>query len=629
MKNFKKVSVIFKTPRDKGIFELDLLLKPKYNYTTEGLVLERMIELYGEDVEVIYWREKTEITKVDKQCNYPATLLCDFYKISHREQYPQNTEKIYASWTPRTSRIKGIDKVVFFGLQAFVKEYLIDYFNKNFFNRPLEDVVAEYERVLKYTLGKEEVDSSHIMALHELGYLPIKISALEEGTLVPVRVPMFTIENTVPEFFWVTNYLETLMSCMLWQPMTSATISLQYRQLLEKYAKETNGDTSAVPFQGHDFSMRGMSSLDSAKSSGAGHLLSFTGSDTIPAILYMENFYNANVEKELVASSIPATEHSVQCCYGQKDEIGTFKRLINEIYPTGIMSIVSDTWDLWKVLTEYLPQIKDDIMSRDGKVVIRPDSGNPADIVCGTLTPVNIDNLMKNSYYEDVEDGILEYIEFFGAREYFQYKGNIYKVKVDGLKENTKEDYEVCEPNYTFKSLDIIKYYPTPEEKGVIQLLWETFGGEITEKGYKQLDTHIGCIYGDAITLDRCKEICERLKAKGFASTNMVYGIGSFTYQYNTRDTFGFALKTTYAVVNGEERFLFKNPITDNGVKKSQRGKVAVMKDSEGNLSYIDGLNEVQYNNTRNNLFKTVFEDGELLVDESLSNIRERVAKNF
>lgn len=493
------------------------------------------------------------------ETQYPATLLCDFYKLSHREQYPSGTETIYSTWTPRASRIDGINKVVLFGLQAFAKTYLIDYFNVQFFNKSEEDVVAEYERVVKNTLGKKMVDTTHIRKLHQLGYLPIKIKALKEGTLVPIRVPMFTIENTNPEFFWLTNYLETFMSCELWQLMTSATIALQYRKLLEEYAKETNGDLSGVPFQGHDFAMRGMSSLLSAITSGAGHLLSFVGTDTIPAILFMEHNYGANMEKELIGTSISATEHSVMCCYGNEEEIETFSRLINEIYPDGFFSVVSDTWNLWRVITEYLPKLKEDIMKRDGRVVIRPDSGDPVKIICG---------------------------------------------------DETSEDPYV--------------------RKGVIELLWEIFGGTITEKGYKQLDTHIGCIYGDAITLGRCREICEKLKAKGFASTNMVYGIGSFTYQYNTRDTFGFALKSTYSVVNGEERMLFKNPITDDGIKKSQRGKVCVLKDGNDNITFVDGLNSESINEYEGlNLLEDVFIDGKLIREQTLSEIRELVAINI
>ena len=486
---------------------------------------------------------------------YPATLLCDFYKVSHKEQYPEKTNKIYSTWTPRTSRIEGIDKVVAFGFQAFIKEYLINYFNENFFNRNIDDVANEYKRVIKYTLGVQNPNVSHIIELHKLGYLPLKIKAVKEGTLIPIRVPMLTVENTSPKFFWLTNYIETLMSCCLWQPSTNATLAKEYRKILDEYAEKTGGDMSFVQFQGHDFSFRGKDSLDSAKSSGAGHLLSFVGTDTIPSILYLEEFYNANIENELVGTSIPATEHSVMCAYGQ-DELESYKRIITEVYPNGFVSIVSDTWDLWSVLNNVIKPLKSEIMNREGKVVIRPDSGDPVKIICGDL----------------------------------------------------KSDNE-------------------NERKGVIEILWDIFGGTITDKNYKVLDSHIGCIYGDAITLERCKEICEQLMKKGFASTNMVYGIGSFTYQYNTRDTFGFALKSTYALINEEEKFLFKDPVTDNGIKKSQKGLVVVYKEN-GNIIYIDNLTLEQRENYKDiDLLENVFVDGKLLRDESLSEIRERVSK--
>ena len=486
---------------------------------------------------------------------YPATLLCDFYKVSHKEQYPKDTDKIYSTWTPRTSRVEGIDKVVAFGFQAFIKEYLINYFNENFFNRNIDDVANEYKRVIKYTLGVQNPNVSHIIELHKLGYLPLKIKAVKEGTLIPIRVPMLTVENTSPKFFWLTNYIETLMSCCLWQPSTNATLAKEYRKILDEYAEKTGGDMSFVQFQGHDFSFRGKDSLDSAKSSGAGHLLSFVGTDTIPSILYLEEFYNANIENELVGTSIPATEHSVMCAYGQ-DELESYKRIITEVYPNGFVSIVSDTWDLWSVLNNVIKPLKSEIMNREGKVVIRPDSGDPVKIICGDL----------------------------------------------------KSDNE-------------------NERKGVIEILWDIFGGTITDKNYKVLDSHIGCIYGDAITLERCKEICEQLMKKGFASTNMVYGIGSFTYQYNTRDTFGFALKSTYALINEEEKFLFKDPVTDNGIKKSQKGLVVVYKEN-GNIIYIDNLTLEQRENYKDiDLLENVFVDGKLLRDESLSEIRERVSK--
>lgn len=487
---------------------------------------------------------------------YPATLLCDFYKVSHKDQYPAGTEVIYSTWTPRSNKyFPQADKVVSFGIQAFIKKYLINFFNENFFKRDKEEVVKEYKRVLKFTLGVENPDATHIEELHDLGYLPIKIKAIDEGTLVPIKVPMLTIENTNPKFFWITNYLETIMSNEIWLPMTSATIAHTYRKLLDKYALKTVGDTEGVAFQGHDFSMRGMGAFEASKASGAGHLLSFVGTDTIPSILYHEEFYNADMEKELVGTSIPATEHSVMCSYGQTNELDLFKHLIKEVYPTGFFSVVSDTWDFWKVVGEYLPSLKEDILNRDGRVVIRPDSGDPVDIICGT------------------ESGKTEL-----------------------------------------------------ERKGLIEALWDIFGGTVTEKGYKLLDTHIGAIYGDSITLERARQIVEKLEAKGFASLNVVFGIGSFTYQYNTRDTFGFAMKATYAVVNGEERMLFKDPKTDDGTKKSQRGRVAVLKDDHYEMAVVDGLTLTSYKKLEEvDMLKTVFENGKLVRETSLNEIRWRL----
>jgi len=299
-------------------------------------------------------------------------LLTDFYKVHHNRMYPENTTLIYSNLTPRKSRIKGVDKVVVFGIQHFINEYLIKKFDEYFFKKHLDEIKKEYERHIN-------VNTDHIGDLHELGYLPLEIKALPEGALCPIGVPLLTIKNTHPNFYWLTNYIETLMSAMLWQPITSATIAHEYKKLLSKYALETTGDASFVQWQGHDFSFRGMSSVESAILSGMGHLLSFTGTDTIPAIYQLEKSYNAD---GLIGASVPATEHSVMCMGTKEDEVETFKRLLN-IYPTGILSVVSDTWDLWKVLTEILPKIKEQILARDGKLVIRPDSGDPVDILCG------------------------------------------------------------------------------------------------------------------------------------------------------------------------------------------------------------------------------------------------------
>lgn len=485
--------------------------------------------------------------------NQIATLLCDFYKVSHKNLYPNGTEQIYSTWTPRQSLIPGVDHVVAFGFQKFVKEYLIDYFNENFFDRDKEVVVSEYKRVIKYTLSVTNPDTSHIEELHDLGYLPISIKALPEGTLVPIRVPMLTIENTHPKFFWLTNYLETLMSCELWQASTSATIAHEYKKLLVHYAKETGGDVGFVNFQAHDFSMRGMGSLNTSITSGMGHLLSFQGTDTIPAILGHEEFYNANIEKELVGCSIPATEHSIECAYGNDEEYIT--DIITNKNPTGMVSVVSDGYDFWNVVSNILPKLKSFIMARDGKLVIRPDSGDPVKIVCGDL--------------------------------------------------NASEE--------------VVK-------KGLIEVLWDTFGGTINEAGYKVLDSHIGAIYGDSITLKRTKEICEGLKAKGFASTNIVLGVGSFTYQYNTRDTFGFAMKATSVTINGDEKAIFKDPKTGDGVKKSAKGRVSVeFNKNNGILSVYDGYNKETEKLCIDNKLVEIFRDGVMLVNTSLSEIRTRL----
>ncbi len=483
----------------------------------------------------------------------PATLLCDFYKVSHREQYPPGTEVVYSTWIPRTSKLKGVDRVVAFGFQAFIKRYLIDYFNEHFFSRPIDEVVDEYSYYLRNTLGTAPA-IQHLRELHALGYLPLRIRAVPEGTLVPIRVPMLTIENTDPRAFWLTNFIETLFSAETWMPCTSATIAQRYRRLLDRYARLTGGDPEAVPFQGHDFSMRGHTSLQSAAASAAGHLLSFSGTDTIPGIFYAERYYGADLEKGVIGTSIPATEHSVMCAYGQ-DELSSYRRFITEVYPSGFVSIVSDTWDLWSVVTGVIPALRDEILKRDGRVVIRPDSGDPVKIICGDPDADN-----------------------------------------------------------------------EPARKGVIGCLWDTFGGTITPTGYRQLDPHIGAIYGDAITLERCEAICAGLAAKGYASTNMVYGIGSFSYQYQTRDTFGFALKSTSVTVSGREVPIFKDPATDTShTKRSLRGRVVVIRNERGKLVAVDGLNSAEQDTyASSDLLEDVFVDGYLVREESFEDIRAR-----
>jgi nicotinamide phosphoribosyltransferase len=443
-----------------------------------------------------------------------------------------------------------------------VMKQIHDMFQNYFFKRPKEEVISEIKQEMSWYLGTE-YDVSHFEKLHDLGYLPIHVKGIEEGTLVPIKVPVLTIYNTEPEFYWVTNYLETIISNLLWKPMTSATIAYQYRKVLTQWMLKTDPERAwFIDWQGHDFSMRGMDSIAATISSGLGHATSFMGSDSLPVIHGARKFYGAQGP---VVGSVNATEHSVMCAGSKEDEIGTFRRLL-ETYPTGILSVVSDTWDLWKVCTEHVVTLKEEIMARDGKLVIRPDSGDPVDIICGlnSKPPIMIDSEL-------------------------------------------------------LKSKDV---HNEPKVKGVIELLWDVFGGTVNEQGYKVLDSHIGAIYGDSITIDRAEEICKRLESKGFASTNIVLGVGSFTYQYNTRDTFGFAMKATYVEVDGEGREIFKDPITDDGTKKSATGLLSVFKDD--NLVYR--LHDhCDWDTESKGELQTIYKDGTLRNVVSFEEIRLRL----
>lgn len=571
-----------------------------------------------------------------------ATLLCDFYKLCHRLAYPKGTEEIYSTFIHRNNRYLPIATgAVVINIQGFVKKYLIDYFNEYFFNRPKEEVIQEYKNYIKGTLGEDAADAKHLEQLHDLGYLPIRISALPEGTIAPAQVPILTIHNTHKDFYWLTNYLETLISCELWQPMTSASISHAYRKLLEKFAIQTTGSVDGVDFQAHDFSMRGMSSLESAMLSGAGHLLSFYGTDTFPAIMYLVKYYNADINNELVGTSVNATEHSVMCANtpadSDRDEYQTFKRLITEVFPKGIASLVSDSYDFWKVVDVTIPSLKDIIMQRDGKVVIRPDSGDPRTILCGkkykdlTNEPF-IESLEDTKdYFSDKVNGLASAAcgdGTTGEDNYdfeFKYADKYYKIHFE-VRYNCHDKRYYYAEEVTYKGIEEI--FPTSSDLGLVESLWNIFGGTVTEQGYKVLDSHIGTIYGDSITYDLAKTVCEDLAEKGFASTNVTFGIGSYTFQYNTRDGLSFAMKATSSIVNGEEHLLFKDPKTDHK-KRSNRGRVYVTRNANGIYESYDGFTKETLalkEKEKPNELRVVFEDGKLLIDETLSTIRERLA---
>ena len=433
---------------------------------------------------------------------FSSLYWSDGYKVGHKAMLAPETTRLYGTWIPRSTKHapKGVNKIVSFGQQLVVK-WLHEEFEENFFggqkvkmlqrtydilNTPQENRIDYKKEALQFVKDMSmylnlPYDGKHFEELWDLGYLPIEIQALPEGIETNPNIPHMTFINTVDGFAWLTLYLETFISSLAWKASTSATLALNYKRRCHEWVMKTDPENAwLIPWLCHDFSARGLDPF-SQISSGLGHATSFLGSDTLAVIPSARYFYN-EPQDQVAIGSVNASEHSVSTT--KIFTVGEKQMIIDWLkeFSTGILSIVADTFDLWKLITEYLtdPEVKELIIARDGKLVIRPDSGNPVDIICGSVNPA-------------------------------------YRTGIAG--KNRK--------NWS------------SEEKGVIELLWDIFGGTVNEQGYKVLDSHIGAIYGDSINDERQLAIYQRLAAKGFASTNIVLGIGSFTYQFNTRDTFG------------------------------------------------------------------------------------------
>ncbi len=505
----------------------------------------------------------------------------DGYKLGHHRMYPEGTQMVYSNWTPRSNRYfpEATEGSVVFGIQYFVKKYLIEEFNE-WFVLPKEEAIKQFSYRVGNFVDINQVGTKHIEELYDLEYLPIEIKALPEGSICPIRVPMMTIKNTLPDFFWLTNYLETLISCTLWLPCTSATSARLYKNRLMEHAKKTGFPEDVnLGFSCHDFSMRGMAGLDASVISGMAHMTSFCGSETIPAIEAVEHYYNADVTKELVAATVPASEHSVMCAGGEDGEIETYRRLINDLYPTGIISIVSDTWDFWQVVEKFLPKLKADIIKRNGRVVIRPDSGDPVDIICGLRTNPHYHTAMKEGKY---------YCDF------------------NPFMDDDESHYvEVSEGQYY----------------GAYYMLGKIFGWNTTVNDYRYPSTKIGLLYGDSITLERQRDIYTRLESAHMAACNLVLGIGSYTYQFKSRDSLGFAVKATACIINGRLIEIYKHPKTDDGTKNSLKGLIRVEEENGKYVAYDQQTKDAELQGC----LKTIFVDGELVREYSLSEIRERV----
>jgi len=646
--------------------------------------------------------------------NLFAPNVADGYKVGHRPMFPVGANFTYGNLTARADRLfqKSVSKsqfwdskVVWAGLQGVLQE-LTELWDRSFFSKPKDEVIKRYKRRMDNYLGEGKVPVDGFEALHDLGYLPIEVLALPEGARVNMNVPLYTIYNTHPDFYWFTNYLETSMSSLIWKIVTCSTIAFEYRRVLKHWALITGTPKEFVDVQGHDFSFRGIG-LEDVRGS-FGHLLAFCGTDTIPAIDYAEDYYGANVEKEFVACSIPATEHAVATANilselhyeleklrenDQKvDEEGYkrmrleaekrfFKRLITEVYPNGAVALVSDSFDFWGVVTKIVPELKDVILSRPkdslglAKVVIRPDSGDPVEIICGAeiFTQEEAEQMM---YRRGRDDGRRKHIYFRNS------DGTLFKA-TDALHRNRNRSWDELDADileragrsvvesfqamttttrklsperlpmethdpvkpmiYGFlKSMEIELEYDltgryqcgyhivahelTSEEKGAVECLWETFGGTTTPEGYRLLDEHIGLIYGDSITVQRTEEIMRRLAKKQFASGNVVLGIGSYTYQYITRDTFGQAIKGTAIQIDDTLIDLYKAPATEGETaKKSAKGFLRV--DLVDGNYVLAQEQDMSFDTlaTSSGELKSVYRNGHFTKRTTLGEMRERL----
>lgn len=300
--------------------------------------------------------------------NENLLLLADGYKYSHHKLYYPGTSHIYSYLESRGGEF---DETVFFGLQYFMKEYL-------------EGIVITREKIdeadvlMKQVFGRDDVfDRSkfeYILQQYE-GRLPVRIKAVKEGTVVPVSNVLMTIENTDPECFWLTNFLETLLM-QVWYPCTVATLSREIRKVVTDYYRKTAtpGAEQGIDFVLNDFGFRGVSSLESAGIGAAAHLLNFMGSDTVAGSLLAMKYYDA---QQMYGKSVPATEHSVCTLLGEAGELDVFRHVL-DTFPTGIVACVSDSFDIFRACSEYWgEELKEQILSRDGVLVIRPDSGDP------------------------------------------------------------------------------------------------------------------------------------------------------------------------------------------------------------------------------------------------------------
>ena len=583
---------------------------------------------------------------------YSSILKTDFYKVTHMQQYNTGITHFTSYLTPRGSRFKNIDKMVVFGIANFVNEILYKDFNENFFGKHwldiYEDLIEVLHDGLHYSLPTIKETELKIKKLYNLGYLPIELNGLPEGTLCPMGVPAIEIRSTHPDFAWVAQSIESILSCEFWHPAISATMALEYKKIAKAaYDKTVDDDISHMTAM-CDFSMRGQESYTSAVASGAAFLTSFYNCSTIESRRYIrENYNDAKPER---VNGLTSTEHSVMCsdyaiC---GDERETFRRLLTEVYPDTSFAAVSDSYDFWNVVTNILPSLREEIEAHNGFIGIRHDSDEPVHALCG-IKSINLNKILcgepEVNNFEDFESLVYEIVNddlhFDEVEEvYFEYKFKdiAYKGVFDIIP--YVESYDHKGREWIAYETTFLREERTPEDKGMVESLYELFGGYTNSKGYKVMNPKLKAVYGDSITIPRAKEIYKRLEEKGFAANNVSLGVGSFSMECLeedgilkpfTRDSFSIAVKATYCIYNdnGEEKeiFIYKDPKGCSG-KKSLKGLCRVAESYE-EIKVVQGLTQEQYDSLEPvSLFVNYFKDGNVN-KYSFKDIRSRMEDNI
>lgn len=464
-------------------------------------------------------------------------LLADAYKYSHYKLYADGTTNIYSYLESRGGMF---NETLFYGLQYFLKEYLQGPAITN-------ENINEAEETLNGVFGKAGIfkreNFDYILNQHG-GRLPVRIKAVPEGSVVPIKNVLMTIENTDPKCFWLTNFLETLLM-QVWYPSTVATLSHEVRKVVERYFELTTDDDTkpAIDFVLNDFGFRGVSSVESAGLGGSAHLINFMGSDTVYASVFAKQYYNA---QKIYGMSVPATEHSIMTLGGAGGEQAIIAHLLNA-YPDGILSCVSDSYNIFNAVGELWGKaFKEQILQRKGTLVIRPDSGDP------------IQTLLK-----------------------------------------------------------------------VFELLFDRFGFTTNSKGYRVLPKQVRVIQGDGIDYESIQSIYQALTSNGISAENLLLGMGGALLQKVNRDTQKFALKCSYAEVNGQKINVQKTPMEMNergqlvqSFKASKAGRLKLIRTAAG-------LQTVNEKETGDDIMETIFENGEIKKTYTFEQIRRRAATSL